>query len=182
MRQDAAFLCSLPPDGIPVAFQFGVSEVREKWVPVIEYQHRTPKGIIMRAIYITEVDLERLRELVGVARSCSELDQGRLAELQAELNRASVATIEDVPPNIITMHSQVRIRDLVTGQDTILTLVYPRGVDLEHGKISVMSSVGIALLGCQAGDILDLQVPDGVRRVQIVEVAYQPEAAGHFHL
>jgi regulator of nucleoside diphosphate kinase len=151
-------------------------------VTVIEYQHRSLKGIIMHGIYITEVDLERLRELIGVAGSCAELDQRGLADLQAELNRASIVATEDVPPDIITMHSQVRVRDLGTGQEMILTLVYPRGANLEQGKISVMSPFGAALLGYRAGDILDWKVPDGVRRIQIVEVVHQPEAAGHFHL
>jgi len=136
----------------------------------------------MRAIYITEVDLERLRELVGVARSCSELDQAGLAALQAELDRASIVSAQEVPSDVITMHSQVRIRDLGAGEEMVFTLVYPRGVNLEQGKISVMSPLGTALLGYRVGDVLDWQVPDGVRRLQIVEVVYQPEVAGHFHL
>lgn len=136
----------------------------------------------MRAIYITEVDLERLRELVGVARSCSELDQVGLAALQAELDRASIVSAQEVPSDVITMHSQVRIRNLDTSEEMIFTLVYPRRADLEHGKISVMSPLGTALLGYRAGDVLDWRLPDGVRHLQIVEVVYQPETAGHFHL
>lgn len=136
----------------------------------------------MRGIFITEIDLERLRELVGVARSCSELDQAGLAALQTELDRASIVSAEQVPADVITMHSQVRIRDLGSGQEMVFTLVYPRGVDLEKCKISVMSPLGTALLGYRAGDVLDWPVPDGVRRLQVVEVAYQPEAAGDFHL
>lgn len=136
----------------------------------------------MRAIYITEVDLQRLGELVGVARSCSELDQASLAALQAELDRASIVSSQEVPADVITMHSQVRIRDLGTGEEMVFALVYPRGANLEQGKISVMSPLGTALLGYRAGDVLDWRVPDGVRRLQIMEVEYQPEAAGHFHL
>lgn len=136
----------------------------------------------MRTIYITEPDLERLRELVGVARSCSELDQESLKALQAELDRASVVQAQAVPSDVITMHSQVRVRDLTTGEQMLFTLVYPRGADLEQGKISVMAPLGTALLGYRAGDVLDWRVPDGVHRLQIVEVVYQPEAAGHFHL
>lgn len=136
----------------------------------------------MRAIYITEVDLQRLGELVGVARSCSELDQASLAALQAELDRASIVSTQEVPADVITMHSQVRIRDLGTGEEMVFALVYPRGANLEQGKISVMSPLGTALLGYRAGDVLDWRVPDGVRRLQIMEVEYQPEAAGHFHL
>jgi regulator of nucleoside diphosphate kinase len=136
----------------------------------------------MRAIYITELDLERLGELVGVARSCSELDQGALTALEAELDRASVVSPHEVPHDVITMRSQVRIRDLNTNEEMVFTLVYPRETNLEQGKISVMSHLGTALLGYRTGDILDSREPDGLHRLQVVEVLYQPEAAGHFHL
>jgi regulator of nucleoside diphosphate kinase len=136
----------------------------------------------MRAIYITEVDLERLRELVGVARSCAGLDQESLKGLETELEHASIVPAESAAPDVITMHSQFRVRDLGTGEEMVFTLVYPRGANLEQGKISVMSPLGTALLGCRAGDVLDWRLPDGVRRLQIAEVEYQPEAAGHFHL
>jgi regulator of nucleoside diphosphate kinase len=136
----------------------------------------------MRVICITEFDLERLRELVGVARSCRELDQEGLKVLEAELDRASICSAETVPRDVITMHSRVRIRDLGTGEEIMLTLVYPRAAKLEEGRISVMSPLGTALLGYRSGDILDWKVPDGMRRLEVVEVEYQPEAAGHFHL
>ena len=136
----------------------------------------------MRGIYITEVDLERLRELVGVARSCSELDPQSLKVLENELDRAEIVPAETIPPDVITMNSRARLRDLGTQEEIIFTIVYPRAANLEKGKISVMSPLGMALLGYRAGDILDWGVPDGVRRLEVVEVAYQPEAAGDFHL
>jgi len=136
----------------------------------------------MRAIYITEVDLERLRELVGVARSSAELDQADLIALQEELNRASIVAPQTVPFDVITIHSRFRVRDLGTGKEIAFTLVYPRAADLEQGKISVMSPLGTLLLGCRSGDVLDWRLPDGVCQLQIVEIDYQPEAAGHFHL
>ena len=136
----------------------------------------------MREIYITEVDLERLRELVGVARSCCELDQEGLKGLETELGRASIIPAHAAPADVVTMHSQFGIRDLDTGEEMVFTLVYPRGANVEQGKISVMSPLGTAVLGCRAGDTLERRTPDGVRRLQIVGVVYQPEAAGHFHL
>lgn len=136
----------------------------------------------MRGVYLTELDLERLRELVGVARSCQDLDQEGLKALEAELARASIVAPEAVPPEVITMHSRVRIRDLGTGEEIIFTLVYPRGAKVEEGRISVMTPMGTALLGYRTGDILDWKVPDGVRRLEVVQVEYQPEAEGHFHL
>jgi regulator of nucleoside diphosphate kinase len=133
----------------------------------------------MRAIYITEVDLGRSRNLVGVACSSCELDQAGPPALQAELDRAPIVSAHAVPSEGITMHSEVRNRDITTSEEMVFTLVYPRGANLEQGKISVMSSLGTALLGYRAGDVLDWRVPDGVRRVKVV--GFVPDAAGHFH-
>jgi regulator of nucleoside diphosphate kinase len=136
----------------------------------------------MRKVYITENDLERLRELVGVARSCAELDQKGLKKLETELQTARIVPAQSAPADVITMHSQFRIRDLGTNKEMVFTLVYPRGANLQQGRISVMAPLGAALLGLQVGDLLDWQMPDGLCRLQILEVLYQPEAAGHFHL
>jgi regulator of nucleoside diphosphate kinase len=136
----------------------------------------------MRSVHVTENDLERLRELIHVARSCAELDQIGLKALEKELEGASIVPAEGVHENVVTMHSRVRIRNLETGEEMLFTLVYPRGADLERGRISVLSPLGATILGYQVGDILDWRIPDGVRRLKIIEVEYQPEAAGHFHL
>lgn len=127
--------------------------------------------------------MERLRELVLVARSCSELDQDSLKGLQSELDCASIVSTQAVSSDVITMHSQARIQDIATAEERTFTLVYPRGVDLERGRVSVMTPLGMALLGCRVGDSINWPLPDGsVRQLKIIEVAYQPEAAGHFHL
>jgi regulator of nucleoside diphosphate kinase len=136
----------------------------------------------MRLIHITENDLERLRELIHVGRICADLDQNGLRALEDELDRASIIPSQDVGQDVVTMHSQVRIQNLESGEERVFTLVYPRATDLARGKISVLSPLGTAMLGYRVGDIVDWPIPDGVRRLKIVNIEYQPEAAGHFHL
>jgi|SRR4051812_9252790 regulator of nucleoside diphosphate kinase len=136
----------------------------------------------MRLIRITENDLERLRELLHVGRSCAELDQNGLKALEEELDTASIVSARGVDQGVITMHSQVRVRNLESGEEMVFTLVYPRAADLEHGRISVLSPLGTLMLGYQVGDVVSWRIPDGVRKLKIVEVQYQPEAAGHLHL
>jgi regulator of nucleoside diphosphate kinase len=136
----------------------------------------------MRLIHITDNDLERLRELIHVGRHCGELDQTGLKGLEDELEQASVVPCQAMRQDVVTMHSQARIQNLESGEEMVFTLVYPRAADLEQGKISVLSPLGTAILGYQAGDIIHWRVPDGVRRLKIVQVEYQPEAAGDFHL
>ena len=54
--------------------------------------------------------------------------------------------------------------------------------DIREGKISVLAPVGTAVIGAREGETVEWNVPNGLRRLKIVKVTYQPEAAGNFHL
>jgi regulator of nucleoside diphosphate kinase len=135
-----------------------------------------------RQIYITEFDMERLRQLVDGTRAWSTRDRNYLAQLEAELERAVVVPSEEIPPNVVTMNSEVRVKDVDTGKEMTVKLVFPGSADYERGKLSILAPIGTALIGYSTGDIVQWTVPAGVRRLQILDVLYQPEAAGDFHL
>lgn len=131
-----------------------------------------------RVIYITEADMRRLRPLIeGMKKSRDDL-----RGLQAELEHARVVAPAAVPPDVITMNSKARLRDLDTAEEMIFTLVFPGNADIEHDKISVVAPIGTAMLGHRVGDEFSWEVPAGAVRLRVEEVLYQPEAAGHYHL
>ena len=134
-----------------------------------------------RQIYITEHDLRRLKELVAELRR-ADYHRRDLADLQAEMERALVVEPRQIPADVITMNSRVLLRDAETGEELDLTLVFPKDADIDVGKISVQAPVGTALLGYRVGDIIEWRVPSGIARFQVVEMLYQPEAAGDYHL
>jgi regulator of nucleoside diphosphate kinase len=76
----------------------------------------------------------------------------------------------------------VVVRDLKSDEPETYTLVFPDDADINDGKLSVLAPLGTALLGTQAGQVVEFAAPAGVRRLIVEEVLYQPEAAGHFHL
>ena len=76
------------------------------------------------------------------------------------------------------MHSKAHLIDLDSGEELVYTLVFPNEADLRQDKISVLAPIGTAMLGYQVGDTFEWPVPDGVRRLQVKDVLYQPEAAG----
>jgi regulator of nucleoside diphosphate kinase len=76
----------------------------------------------------------------------------------------------------------VRLIDLDTQEEMVYTLVFPPKADIAHNKISVLAPIGTAMLGYRVGDTFNWPVPDGVRRLQVAQVLYQPEAAGDYHL
>ena len=89
---------------------------------------------------------------------------------------------EAVPGDVITMNSEVVLLDVDTQQEETYTLVFPDRADATTGHISVLAPIGMAMIGYQVGDTFEWPVPDGVRRLLVKEILYQPEAAGDYHL
>jgi regulator of nucleoside diphosphate kinase len=131
-----------------------------------------------RVIYITEADMRRLKPLIESMKTSRDDLRG----LQAELLQARVVAPKEVPPDVITMNSKARLRDLEDGEEVTYTLVFPDQANIEQGRISVVAPVGTAMLGHRVGDEFEWDVPAGSVRLRVEEVLYQPEAAGHYHL
>jgi regulator of nucleoside diphosphate kinase len=135
-----------------------------------------------RDIYITEFDLKRLMELVQVGITFKGKDGEYLQRLEQELDRAHVVETTAILHDVITMNSRVRLLDLYTGEERLCALVFPSDANIELNKISVLAPIGTAMLGYLVGDVIEWEVPAGLKRLRIDEILYQPEAAGHYHL
>ncbi len=131
-----------------------------------------------RKIYLTDQDLHRLQGLIDPARPTKEMEA-----LQDELDQAIVVPQEMIPPNVVTMNSVVRFKDLDRGQEMEVTLVYPQSAKIEQGRLSILAPVGVALIGLTVGDTIEWPVPaGGTKRLKILNILYQPEASGDWHL
>lgn len=131
-----------------------------------------------RTIYISAYDKKRLMKLI----SRNTPGNNSLKELSKELDRAQVVEPEDMPGNVITMNSRVRLKDIDSGEEMEYTLVFPEDADFKQKRISILAPVGTALIGYSVGDIIEWQVPKGIRKLQVEELLYQPEAAGDYEL
>ena len=133
-------------------------------------------------IYITELDYNRLHGLIDRTRESNGVDKEYLKKLEAELERAEVVDSRDIPADVITMRSKVRLKDLVSGESNTYSLVFPREADFAEGKISVLAPIGTAILGYRRGDTIEWPVPSGLRRLEVEEILYQPESKGDHEL
>lgn len=133
-------------------------------------------------IYITDFDMKRLRELIDLTRRTESYNKDYLDKLSDELDRGQLVAPEDVPKDVVTMNSRVCLVDLDTGEETAYTVVFPEDADISQGKISVLAPIGTAMFGYRLGDTFTWEVPDGLRRLQVKEVLYQPESSGDYHL
>lgn len=130
-------------------------------------------------IFITEEDMQRLADLLASAERMSSRDLEHLWLLRQELEDAEIVTSDEIPADVVTMNSRVRIKDLDSGREAIYVLVFPRDADVAQGRISILAPIGTAIIGYRAGDVIVWAVPSGQKRFKVQEVLYQPEAAGH---
>ena len=135
-----------------------------------------------RTIYITEFDMQRLKELLEDAKASSYRGRNDLEQLEMELNRSILVAPQDVPADVITMNSRVCLFDLDNEDELTCTLVFPNEADISQNKISVLAPIGTAMLGYSVGDTFEWEVPAGLARFRVKEILYQPEAAGDYHL
>ncbi|HEY4650358.1 MAG TPA: nucleoside diphosphate kinase regulator, partial [Pontibacter sp.] len=99
-----------------------------------------------------------------------------------ELKRAKVVATEEIPTDVVTMNSLVRLQDKKTGSLMEITIVYPKDSDLNSRKISVLAPVATAILGCKVGDEVEWPAPQGTVSYKVEAILYQPEAAGDLYL
>ncbi|WP_144639071.1 GreA/GreB family elongation factor [Bordetella genomosp. 13] len=128
---------------------------------------------------LTELDHARLCGLL--ARMAADgLPPGVEDTAQELLDSVVTVPAQDIDADVVTMRSRVR---LVTadGQDMTIVLSYPAESNAATGQISVMSPLGLSLLGQKAGQSVQWQGPDRAHHEAILaSIDYQPEAAGDF--
>lgn len=129
-----------------------------------------------RTVWLTQPDAERLSLMQKFVRS--PLEGRHLVALERKIALATICHPADVPADLVTMNSQVLLRDTETGDGSVYTLVFPMVENARKNRISILGSLGRALLGARVGDAIDYLSSAG-RRLQTVEkVLYQPWAAG----
>ena len=143
-----------------------------------KFKSNDPATIVAKhPIYITRRDKRLLEKMVAEADALRSAPRTELQALAKELRRAVVVDPRDVPGDVITMNSRAEMLDLGTGETVTFTLVFPSQANIDEEKISVLAPIGAGMLGYRVGDEFEWQVPDGVRRMRVTQIHYQPEAA-----
>jgi len=126
---------------------------------------------------VTAFDSMRLCALLASVRSPKSTMSVYLDKLQQLLETADTVAPEEVPDNVVTMNSRVRLEDEREENEMTCSLVFPTesldDADLDKMNVSILTPIGLSLLGRRVGDTVE-------GRVKIQELMYQPEAAGDF--
>lgn len=131
------------------------------------------------AIIINDFDAERIDRLL---EQPAYANSPVASALNDELDRAQMCSPQTMPADVVTMNSEVKFRDLSSGEERVRTLVFPAQLTDSNTQLSVLAPVGAALLGLRVGDTIHWELPGGATtHLEVLALNYQPEAAGEFH-
>ena len=125
-------------------------------------------------------ELDRVR-LASIASRGSRARLLRSRGLDAVLDDALVVPSRRVASDILTMYSEVLLRFVDDGIERKLTLCDPGDAEPQFGFVSVLSPIGLSLVGQQVGATVRWESPDGTERMAVVDsILFQPEASGDY--
>ena len=112
-------------------------------------------------ITIAQETVDHLEALVeGAAARMPELAD----RLLDELSRARILPAARIPADVVGIGSRVTWRDETTGQEQTATLVWPEEADIDAGRASVLTPIGVALIGLKAGSRFQWETRGGESR------------------
>ena len=81
--------------------------------------------MVARTRYFNAYDIDRIRGFLELATVGGSERYRYLVGLKQVLENAVILAPEEIPPDVITMNSQVRINDSTNGGNLLVRLVFP---------------------------------------------------------
>jgi transcription elongation factor GreA len=130
-------------------------------------------------------DMPRIAEQIALARGFGDLSenaefeaaceaqgmlQARINDLQNKLARGMIVDKSTMPTDRVVFGSKVRVLDLEFNDEEDYTLVGPGEEDYDQNKILLTGPLGQSLVGKKVGEIVEVPIPKGTRKLRILEI------------
>jgi regulator of nucleoside diphosphate kinase len=136
----------------------------------------------MKKVTLTKNDYTRIYKAITDAKNSKTINSNEAEKLLSEISKAEIVPSEKIDKDVVTMNSEVKLFFENTQKEQSFKIVYPQDANLKENKISIFSPIATALIGYRIGDEIEWIVPGGMTKIKIVDLIYQPEAAGDFDL
>jgi regulator of nucleoside diphosphate kinase len=112
-------------------------------------------------ILVSAHDAERLAAMLAAHRRANPFEADASDQLAELLMEARLLPAERLPEGCVGLDSTVSYEEQPAGKHRKVTLVLPEGADPSRGRISILSPIGLALLGRKRGSLVKAQTPNG---------------------
>ena len=135
---------------------------------------------------LKNVKRKEIAEKIKVARSYGDLSENseyddakneqaileaEIVDVEMKINNAEVVSDSDLSTDEIGVGSYVKLKDLELDEVMELQIVGSTEADPENNKISEDAPIGIAALKKKVGDILEVEAPIGIIRMEVLEIS-----------
>lgn len=119
-----------------------------------------------KSILLSKSDFKFLNEHLEKA-IMSDYNKSRL---RAEIKDATVFNDDELPADVVSLNTEAKIISTADQKEFIFKLVLPKEANIKQQKVSIFAPISIALLGYQTNDLIEWEMPDGIKEFKILEV------------
>ena len=117
----------------------------------------------------SKTDYALLRELILKSKNSTNAKEA--GQLSHELDRAIISKENSLENSIIRINSFVTVEDVKANKQMKIQIVLPSVSDVKEGKISVLAPLSVAIIGFKENDIVDWELPAGIKTLKIIAVS-----------
>ena len=105
------------------------------------------------------------------AKEAQGMLEMRIAKLEDTVANARVIDESRIDTNTVQILNRVKMKNMTTGKIVEYTLVSENEANLKEGKLAIGTPIAQALLGKKKGDEVDVKVPSGMLRLEILDIS-----------
>lgn len=111
-------------------------------------------------LFVSARDAEALAAMLAAHRRANRFEADASDELADLLMEARLVPAERLPGDRVALHSLVTYEEVPAGRRRSVTLVLPDEADAAEARISVLSPIGLALIGRERGAVIKVATPN----------------------
>ena len=155
------------------------------FIPMTREGYNKKRAEIAR---LEEEEMPKIAERIAVARSEGDLSenaeyhaqreaqgmlQARINKMKSDLSRAVIVDPSKVPTDEVAFGATVVVKDLDADDEEEFTLVGAGDEDYDEGRYLITSPIGQGLLGKKVGQVVEIPVPRGTLRYEVLSIRYE---------
>ena len=136
--------------------------------------------------YYVSVRRNEISEQIAIARGFGDLSENaeydeakneqsrieaKIVEMENTLRNCVVVENDEVSTDVVGVGNAVKVFNETLKMEQVITIVGANETEPAKLKISADSPIGAALLGARVGDVVSVDVPMGVMKLNVLEIS-----------
>lgn len=126
-----------------------------------------------KSMFITERDKERVEQLMLFCDIFTEQEKKSIRKLHYDVSQGHVVSVDEIPSDVVTTNSHVVLKEVASGEEFSLTLVFPEEADPYRHLVSILTPMGASFIGRKMGETVECRTSFGIRKFTIKAICHK---------